>query len=63
MYEIIVGNIGLVCKTSIYEDAYNCYLDYKYQSSDGRGRAYGEDVTLLHNGEIIQEYIGAINRE
>jgi hypothetical protein len=62
MYEVIVGNIGLVYTGSNGFTANVVYGTYKRQSKEGRGRAAGEDVTALRDGEIFHEYTGYLNR-
>ena len=55
-YEVIVGNVG-----SVYsgrgkfkaDEIFRCYI---IASKDEQGRASGEPVTLLANGEILRDY-------
>lgn len=60
MYAVIVSNIG-----TVYEGeeavARQCFSFYKEQSQTGVGRAGDEDVTLLFNDEIIEEYFSPIS--
>jgi hypothetical protein len=63
IYEVIVGNIGSVIATGRLEDARKRYQIYVEQSQSGRGRAGGENVTLLGDGEIVEEFIGTLNEE
>lgn len=54
-YEVIVGNIGTMPYTS-KKLAMECYTTYVNLSKSDHGRASGESVTLLKNGEIIEEH-------
>jgi hypothetical protein len=63
MYEVIVGNIGRVFKGSHYPDAIQTFKDYKQQSKENLGRAAGEPVTLLEDGEPINEYEGTLQHD
>lgn len=58
-FEVIVGNIGNVYSGSNYMQACSHYTAYVNQSKGDYGRAAGEDVTMLHNGEIKKEFIGS----
>lgn len=63
MHEIIVGNIGNVFFAPVNTGkawraatkTYNTYVDY---SKSGYGRAAGEPVTWMQDGEIVKEHIG-----
>jgi hypothetical protein len=55
-YEVIVGNIGKVYEGGFYQSALDDFTVYKNQSIKGIGRAAGESVTLMKDGEILQEY-------
>jgi hypothetical protein len=56
-YVVNVGNIGNVeCKNK--KEALEVFKDYVEQSKSGRGRAAGESVYVLEDGEPIKEYIG-----
>ena len=59
-YEVLVGNIGTVYSGGCHRFADEHFTEYVRQSKTGNGRAGGEDVTILRNGEPITEYIGAI---
>lgn len=56
-YEVIVGNIGTVYSGDNRNKAEKDYKDYVAQSKGGKGRAGGEDVILLIDGEPEKEYI------
>jgi hypothetical protein len=57
-YKVIVGNIGTVCRTNSRMAAVERYGDYVLQSTIGYGRAAGEPVTLMRDGEPIKEHFG-----
>lgn len=58
MFTVIVGNIGTVYSGSNEKQATKAYREYKKQSERGLGRANGEDVTLMENGEPKKEHKG-----
>ena len=60
LYETVVGNIGTVYSGGCHRFAEEKFTTYVRQSKTGNGRAGGEDVTILRNGNIIAEYIGTI---
>jgi hypothetical protein len=58
-YEVIVGNVGSVHFGKSRADALKPYLSYVDASKEIAGaRCYGEDVTLLVDGEIVNEHLG-----
>jgi hypothetical protein len=59
VYEVIVGNIGTVYSGASKAEAEKTYRTYVQQSKAGYGRASGEDVTLMVDGEIAREHYGA----
>lgn len=64
-YEVYVGNIGRVYNGSDSREAMDNYTHYA-KLSDSRqsgGRAWGETVCLLHNGEITREHTGSLAME
>ena len=61
-YEVIVGNVGTVYSGPSYQKAYLAFRDYYHQSIHGYGRAAGENVAFLKNGEITQEYTAGVGR-
>ena len=63
IFEVIVGNIGNVYTGSFRGDAYNRFNTYVEQSKTNYGRAAGESVAILRNGEVIKEFIGTIEQE
>lgn len=54
-YEVIIGNVGTMPYTS-KKLAKACFDTYVTLSKTGQTRAAHEDVTLLKNGEVIEEY-------
>lgn len=56
-FQVIVGNIGTVHSSNNWGMACKDYGDYKKQSKDGYGRAAGEPVTMMKDGEIEFEHI------
>jgi len=63
IYEVIVGNIGLVYSGAKIKQARDTYLEYVNQSRIGHGRAGGEDVTMLKYGEPVWEFMGKLSRQ
>lgn len=59
-YQVIVGNIGKVCDTDDRAEALRDYDIYKARSEDGIGRAAGEPIALMCNGEPIMEHAGTL---
>lgn len=57
-YEVIVGNVGKVCQTMDKTEAEDKFGYYVTASVNNEGRAGGENVTLMHDGEIIREHDG-----
>jgi hypothetical protein len=57
-YEVIVGNIGSVYKSTSKETALELYRHYIILSDNGLGRAANEDVRLFANGELVSEHKG-----
>lgn len=57
--EVVVGNIGTVYSGPSSLEAHRVYLAYRDQSVSGSGRAGGEDVTWLRDGEVYAEHEGA----
>jgi hypothetical protein len=54
-WEVIVGNVGTVYSGPNEDEARSVYSEYEM----GRGgRATGEPITLMHDGEIVEEYPG-----
>ena len=57
-YQVIVGNIGTVYDGPNPIEANKVYGTYKSLSQCDVGRASGESVTVLRDGEIQHEHIG-----
>jgi len=62
-YEVFVGNIGQVYDGNDRAKAQHSFDYYVAMSKRTSGRASGEDVALLCEGELSQEYIGSKGRE
>lgn len=60
-YQVIVGNIGQVWEGVNPIRANGVYGHYRKMSKANIGRAGGEDVTILTDGEPTTEYFGSIN--
>lgn len=60
--EVIVGNLGIVYDGNDAEDAQREFDEYVRMSKTGRGRAGGEGVVLLANGDVVEEH-GEVERE
>jgi len=60
-YEVIVSNVGTVYQGNRPIDASKEYGEYKQISLNGYGRAGGEDVILLCDGEIKYEHRDPLN--
>ena len=52
-YQVLVGNIGSVYSGPDRGEAEEVYFHYEDLSDEGVGRAAGETVTMLGNGEVI----------
>ena len=62
-FQVVVGNIGTVYDGNNYMQAQARYAAYVKASKSPHGRAAGEPVTLMHNGDIRCEYAGTITNE
>lgn len=60
-YEVVVGNIGVVYCGHSKKAATANFQEYKTQSENNYGRAAGEPVTLLQDGDIIEEWFGSLS--
>ena len=58
-YQVIVGNIGTVFSGNDVVQANRDFDEYVSQSQTGRGRAAGEPVTFMVDGEPTREYTPA----
>ncbi len=61
-YEVIVGNVGTVHTSDNERDALLCFNTYVDRSKSNHGRCAVEDVTMMHNGDIVKEYVGTMPR-
>ena len=63
-YEVVVGNVGSVHFGKSRADALKRYKSYVQASKEIAGaRCFGEDVTLLVDGEITKEHTGHLRLE
>lgn len=62
-YEVVVGNIGTVASTADRDDALRVAKVYEDQSRTGYGRASGETVTVLCDGEPVWEFDPVFDEE
>ena len=63
VYDVVVGNIGTVYSGTNGFEANKHYQTYCGKSKSSHGRAGGEDVTILRDGEIHREYVGSIAKQ
>lgn len=56
LFEVIVGGIEAVYRGTSSAEAADAFEDYMQRSKTGHGRARGESVVLLEDGEITVEY-------
>jgi hypothetical protein len=64
IYEVIVGNVGSVYRGRSRVKASAAYESYVTISQEHEtARCYGEDVTLMADGEIEQEHRGHLSEE
>jgi hypothetical protein len=52
LYEVIVGNVGMVYKGRDVDEAVAMFRDYLLT---GTGRCEGEPIALMRDGHIIDE--------
>ena len=57
-FEVIVGNIETVYTGIDKDAAFANFNEHCEQSQSGRGRAGGEDVTVMYDGKPIKQYYG-----
>lgn len=62
-YQIIVNNIGTVYDGDDYDEASEVYESYIDMSQHGGGRAFGEDVMFMEDGDVIDSYDGDLSDE
>jgi len=56
MWEVIVSNVGTIVPTLDEQEARDSYDAYVELAKASFGRAAGESVTLVHDGEIVMEH-------
>jgi hypothetical protein len=61
-YEVYVGNVGMVYEGASLAVAKKTYSEYVAISKSGFGRAGGESVALMVDGEPIKDYQGKNDR-
>ena len=59
-YEVIVGNVGSVYSGKDKAEAERVYAEYVEQSNSLLGRAGGEEVTMMVDGELEKEHVPTI---
>lgn len=59
-YEVIVSNIGTVYSGSNGLQAFRTYVEYEKLSGLNTGRASGESVCMMRDGEVLYEYCGSL---
>ena len=62
-YQVIVGNIGTAHDGNNKKVALKHYKEYVHISKEPYGRASGEQVSLVMNGEPIMDYIPLTSAE
>jgi hypothetical protein len=62
-WEVIVGNVGTVYSGSDESAARAKFASYVEISNGGAGRAGGESVTLMKDGDISEEHAGTVDSE
>ncbi len=62
MYQVIVGNVGLVVDTDNKAEANVAFRQYVNNSKNNIGMASGETVTLMVDGELDLEHFGDNDR-
>lgn len=58
-YQVIVGNIGQVVDTDSQSEALRTFDAYVELSKLDMGRAAGESVTMLEDGQPVCDFLGA----
>jgi hypothetical protein len=56
MFEVIVGNIGTVYSGTSRREAKKRFAESVRSSKIGLGRAGNEDVTVIFDGDIVDEF-------
>jgi len=61
-YTVHVGNIGQVHSGQNRAEAFLHFAEYVSQSKTNYGRAAGEDVVIMLNGQPLREHIGTLSQ-
>lgn len=61
-YTVNVGNIGQVYSGNSRAEAFKHFAEYVSQSKTNYGRAAGEDVVIMLNGQPLREHIGSLSQ-
>jgi hypothetical protein len=61
-YQVLVGNIGTVVDTDDHKEAVRTFHEYVRQANDGYGRASGESVVFMRDGEPVSERLSDEDR-
>lgn len=56
MFDVIVGNVGLVYSGDHYDRAVEMFMHYAEQSQTHTGRAADQLVMLMKDGHCIRSY-------
>jgi hypothetical protein len=56
VWSVVVGNVGTVYAGQDSTEAISVYVEMREQAINGYGKAAGEPVTLMADGEPKQEY-------
>jgi hypothetical protein len=62
-WEVICGNVGTVYRGANGFEARQAFYGMRKASLAPCGRASGESVVLMRDGEIVQEHIGETEKE
>lgn len=62
-YSVHVGNIGTVYSGPNKSEAFKHFAEYVSQSKTNYGRAAGETVCLMLDGQIQREHVGTIDAQ
>lgn len=57
-HQIIVCNLGIIVDTDSEDEALKAFAEYYVQSTNTGGRAYGETVTWMKDGELHFIFVG-----
>ena len=57
-YQVVVGNVGTVYDGDDRQESRMKFTGYRSMSKGDYGRASGESVYLMDDGEIVLEFVG-----